>query len=73
MEDDTRKTKKFCHYRGDGINLEICSRLPQWKISNDYARVKLKVCDEHLAWGIRQSGYPALIDIENEQILVKKD
>ena len=52
MEDDTRKTKKFCHYRGDGTKLEICSRPPQWKIANDCERIKLKVCDEHLAWGV---------------------
>jgi len=63
--DDVRKTKKFCHYRGEGNNLEICSHLPQWKISNDQKKI-LKVCDEHLAWGIRSTGYPALVNAESE-------
>ena len=71
--DDVRKTKKFCHYRGDGENLEICSHAPQWKICNEEKKLKLKVCDKHLAWGIRKAGYPVYVDSEIQELILEKD
>lgn len=72
-ENEVKKTKKFCSHRGDGKELKICSNTPQWRICNEEKRVKLKVCDEHLAWGIRCAGYPAIVDAESQQLVLEKD
>ena len=59
---EVKKTKKFCsHRREDGI---VCPNYPSWRICNSENKVKLKVCDEHLAWAIRTAGYPAIVDAE---------
>lgn len=50
----------MCFYK-EGLTRH-CSNKPMWKVSGVGEGLKFKVCDEHLAWGIRLSGYPALID-----------
>lgn len=68
---EVKKTRKFCSFREEAGEIKLCSNFPLWKICNEEKKVKLKVCDEHLAWGIRCSGYPVLVDNEiqntNEQ------
>lgn len=71
--EEVKKTRKFCSHRGHEAELNICSNSPLWRICNDEKKVKLKVCDEHLAWGIRRAGYPAIVDAEIQQLVVEKD
>lgn len=66
QESDVKKTLKFCSYRSD--ELIICPNHPTWFIANSDKKMKMRVCDEHLAWGVRKSGYPAIIDIEPNAI-----
>lgn len=39
-----------------------CGHKPAWKLSGKSDALRFKVCDEHLAWGIRLCGFPALVD-----------
>jgi hypothetical protein len=52
-------TIDLCHHRKE-ITGELCPELPSWRVKND--KLSFKVCDAHLAWGIRFSGTPALVD-----------
>lgn len=61
-ESPTKKTLRFCSYRTE--DKILCTITPTWRLFNENKRMKMRVCDEHLAWGIRECGYPALVDIE---------
>lgn len=52
-------TVDMCYFRGVRKS-QPCSNAPSWKLKGDKHR--FKVCDEHLAWGIRLSGVPALVE-----------
>lgn len=53
-----KPTVQLCFFRHENGN--ICTNSPTWKIEGKFK--KFRVCDIHLAWGIRFSGYPALVD-----------
>ena len=53
-------TIEVCFYKEGATRL--CSKKPMWKIEGSTESLKFKVCDDHLAWAIRLSGYPALVD-----------
>lgn len=38
-----------------------CTNHVKWKIKTEHGNI-YKVCDEHLAWGLRFSGLPAYVD-----------
>lgn len=52
-------TIDLCYHKKEGTG-ELCGDLPSWGINND--KFSFKVCDAHLAWGIRFSGTPAMVD-----------
>jgi len=52
-------TIDMCYFRGIKKS-QPCTQTPQWRLKGDKHR--FKVCDEHLAWGIRLSGFPALVE-----------
>ena len=59
-EKRSNPTIEVCFYK-EGFK-RLCSNKPSWKIEGPVESLKFKVCDEHLAWAIRLSGYPALVD-----------
>jgi len=59
-EKKSTPTLEVCFYKEGSKRL--CSNKPSWKIEGASESLKFKVCDEHLAWAIRLSGYPALVD-----------
>lgn len=55
-----RKTIDLCfHKEQDG---SPCGDKVLWKLKGSTDGKAFKVCDLHLPWGIRLSGYPALVD-----------
>jgi hypothetical protein len=52
-------TIDMCYYRGVRKS-QPCSHPPLWRLKGE--KYRFKVCDEHLAWGIRLSGMPALVE-----------
>lgn len=54
-----KPTIDMCYYR-DSESGNLCSDSPSWKVKGD--KYRFKICDKHLAWGIRLSGLPALVD-----------
>lgn len=54
-----KPTVEMCYFRQEKTN-EPCVESPTWKLQG--AKHKFKCCDAHLAWGIRLSGYPAMVD-----------
>lgn len=71
MTKDNKTTTELCFFR-EGINRK-CSNSPSWKISGKTETLRFKVCDEHLAWAIRLSGYPALVDVHKSFVGRTKD
>lgn len=57
-ERNEKPTIDMCYYKEGPEG--PCVETPQWKLKGETKR--FKVCDHHLAWGIRLSGYPALVD-----------
>lgn len=57
-EKKEKPTIDMCYYKEGPEG--PCTEAPQWKLKGETKR--FKVCDQHLAWGIRLSGYPALVD-----------
>jgi hypothetical protein len=55
-----RVTIHMCYFR-EG-NKDPCTNNPEWKLESTAKIYRFKVCDEHLAWGIRLCGFPALVD-----------
>lgn len=54
-----KQTVEMCYHKGD--NRDPCTNAPTWKLKNP-EKGRYKVCDTHLAWGIRLCGFPALVD-----------
>lgn len=54
-----KPTVDMCYFREEGTR-DPCTCTPAWKLRGD--KYRFKVCDLHLAWGIRLSGLPALVD-----------
>jgi hypothetical protein len=54
-----KPTIDMCYYRNPDSG-DPCVCTPAWKLKGD--KYRFKVCDGHLAWGIRLSGLPALVD-----------
>lgn len=54
-----KPTIDMCYHR-DIKTGSPCVIPPMWKLKGE--KHAFKVCDEHLAWGIRTSGFPALVD-----------
>jgi hypothetical protein len=52
-------TIDMCYYRGVRKS-QPCANPPLWRLKGE--KYRFKVCDEHLAWGIRLSGMPALVE-----------
>lgn len=53
-------TIELCFFK-EGLHRH-CSNKPTWRLMGQSDTLRFKVCDEHLAWGIRFCGYPALVD-----------
>lgn len=53
-------TIELCFFK-EGMHRN-CSNKPTWKLSGQSDSLRFKVCDDHLAWGIRLCGFPALVD-----------
>jgi len=56
-EPSKRKTVDLCFHKADDGS--PCGHPVTWKLKGEKT---FKVCDLHLPWGIRLSGYPALVD-----------
>ena len=54
-----KPTIDMCYFRDETFR-NPCACSPSWKLEGD--KYRFKVCDEHLAWGIRLSGLPARVD-----------
>lgn len=55
-----KKTVDLCYHKEpDG---SPCSEKVTWKLKCEESRKTFKVCDVHLAWGLRLSGLPAYVD-----------
>lgn len=66
MTDSREKpTVQFCHFVDDCG--QGCLNQPSWLLQSDTN--KIKVCDEHLAWGIKTTGIPARVDQYDEKPL----
>jgi hypothetical protein len=59
-EKKSSPTIEVCFYK-EGPK-RLCGLRPTWKIEGSTESLKFKVCDDHLAWAIRLSGFPALVD-----------
>lgn len=64
-------TKEMCFFR-EG-HLRRCSSKPLWKLQGQLEVQKFKVCDEHLAWGIRLCGCPAMVNVHHPVGLKDED
>jgi hypothetical protein len=51
-------TAEFCFFKQE--TGESCNCAPKWALASE--KTAFRVCDEHLAWGIRLSGAPARVD-----------
>jgi len=54
-----KPTIDMCFHKEAGSG-NLCKHKPTWKLKGE--KHKFKVCDEHLAWGIRICGLPAMVD-----------
>ena len=55
-----RKTVDLCYFKeDDGCP---CAEEVSWKLRTMATQDTFKVCDTHLAWGMRLSGAPALVE-----------
>jgi len=54
-----KKTVDLCHHKE--IDGSPCSEKVQWKLKCEESRKTFKVCDVHLAWGLRHTGLPAYV------------
>lgn len=70
-EKKSTPTIEVCFYK-EGPK-RLCSGKPTWKIEGSSESLKFKVCDEHLAWAIRLSGFPALVDAHVPPSLKEED
>lgn len=60
-----KPTVQFCHHTDESGR--GCLNQPSWLLQGEDK--KLKVCDEHLAWGIKTTGIPARVDEYEEKPL----
>jgi hypothetical protein len=54
----TKSTIEMCYHKDE--HSESCEFSPKWTVAS--AKTAFRVCDKHLAWGIRLSGAPARVD-----------
>jgi len=54
-----KKTIDLCGHQSDE---GPCPEKVRWKLKNEASGKSFKVCDIHLAWGIRLSGTPAYVE-----------
>jgi len=54
------KTVDLCFFKEEDGS--PCSMSVSWKLKASKSGDSFKVCDAHLAWGIRLSGAPALVE-----------
>jgi len=59
-EREEKITVEMCYHKSE--RKDPCCELPKWKLQNTDSGRKFKVCDIHLAWGIRLCGAPAMVD-----------
>lgn len=59
-EHPRKQTVDLCYHKeADG---SPCSEKVMWKLKCEGTNKAFKVCDVHLAWGLRLSGLPARVD-----------
>jgi len=64
------KTVDLCFFKEDDGS--PCTETVTFKLTHQATREAFKVCDKHLAWGIRLSGAPALVEEFVSEENVKK-
>lgn len=53
-----KSTIEMCYHKDE--HSESCEFSPKWTVASE--KTAFRVCDKHLAWGIRLSGAPARVD-----------
>ncbi len=66
-----KKTVDLCYHKQDDGS--PCEEKVMWKLKSEENGRTFKVCDRHLAWGIRLSGYPAYVDVFNAEAPAETD
>lgn len=56
-----KKTIDLCHHKE--LDGSPCDEKVMWKLKCEENGRTFKVCDRHLAWGIRLSGSPAYVEV----------